>query len=141
MDLCDRSFPAGLTTEQYETAVEAEFGAADAPAILAKYPATGFASPKLALSRLIGDAEAVCEARRVARLIERTKTPVYLYSFEREVPRERRRRRHAAGQHRDTIKDNEFQDNRSRGIMLRPLSRDNVVKENTFTGNRVLAGS
>ena len=81
----DRSFPAGLTTEQYETTVEAEFGAADAPAILAKYPATDFASPKLALSRLIGDVEAVCEARRVARLIERTKTPVYLYSFEREV--------------------------------------------------------
>jgi len=81
----DRSFPAGLTTDQYETAVEAEFGAADAPAILAKYPATDFASPKLALSRLIGDVEAVCEARRVARLIERTKTPVYLYSFEREV--------------------------------------------------------
>jgi para-nitrobenzyl esterase len=81
----DRSFPAGLTTEQYETAVEVEFGAADAPAILAKYPATDFASPKLALSRLIGDVEAVCEARRVARLIERTKTPVYLYSFEREA--------------------------------------------------------
>ncbi|PYR56962.1 MAG: hypothetical protein DMF91_20650, partial [Acidobacteria bacterium] len=37
------------------------------------------------MSRLIGDVEAVCEARRVARLIERTKTPVYLYSFEREV--------------------------------------------------------
>ena len=27
----------------------------------------------------------VCEARRVARLISRTRTPVYLYSFEREV--------------------------------------------------------
>ena len=81
----DRSFPAGLTTEQYEATVEAEFGAADAAAILAKYPATEFATPKLALSRLIGDVEAVCEARRVARLIERTKTPVYLYSFEREV--------------------------------------------------------
>jgi para-nitrobenzyl esterase len=81
----DRSYPAGLTTEQYETAVEAEFGTADAPAILATYPASDFATPKLALSRLIGDVEAVCEARRVARLIERTKTPVYLYSFEREV--------------------------------------------------------
>jgi para-nitrobenzyl esterase len=81
----DRSYPAGLTTEQYETAVEAEFGTADAPAILATYPASDFATPKLALSRLIGDVEAVCEARRVTRLIERTKTPVYLYSFEREV--------------------------------------------------------
>ena len=35
--------------------------------------------------QLIGDAEYVCEARRVARLIEATKTPVYLYSFEYEV--------------------------------------------------------
>ena len=29
--------------------------------------------------------EYVCEARRVARLIARTKTPVFLYSFEYEV--------------------------------------------------------
>ena len=81
----DRSFPAGLTVEEYETAVASEFGVADAPAILAQYPATGFDSPKLALSRLVSDVEVVCEARRVARLVERTGTPVYLYSFEREV--------------------------------------------------------
>ena len=81
----DRSFPAGLTEEQFETAVATEFGAADAPAILAKYPVADFASPKLALSRLTGDVEMVCEARRVARLVERTGTPVYLYSFEREA--------------------------------------------------------
>lgn len=81
----DRSFPAGLTVEQYETAVATEFGAADAPAILAKYPVADFASPKLALSRLTSDVEMVCEARRVARLVERTGTPVYLYSFEREA--------------------------------------------------------
>jgi para-nitrobenzyl esterase len=81
----DRSFPAGLTADQYETAVATEFGASDAPAILAQYPVADFASPKLALSRLTGDVETVCEARRVARLVERTGTPVYLYSFEREV--------------------------------------------------------
>jgi len=81
----DRSFPLGLTTQQYETAVETEFGPADAPAILARYPAGDFPSPKLALTRLVGDVEAVCEARRVARLVERTRTPVYLYSFEREA--------------------------------------------------------
>ena len=81
----DRSFPAGLTEEQYETAVATEFGTADAPAILAKYPVADFASPKLALSRLTGDVEMTCEARRVARLVERTGTPVYLYSFEREA--------------------------------------------------------
>ena len=81
----DRSFPGGLTEAQYEAAVTTEFGAADAPGILAQYPAVDFASPKLALSRLTGDVEAVCEARRVARLVERTRTPVYLYSFEREA--------------------------------------------------------
>ena len=37
----------------------------------------------------------------------------------------------------NTIKENDFRDNSARGIMLRGLSRDNVVKENTFTGNRV----
>jgi len=81
----DRSFPPGLTVEQYEAAVETEFGAADASAILAMYLLAEFPSPKHALARLAGDVEYVCEARRVARLVERTRTPVYLYSFEREV--------------------------------------------------------
>src|SRR5262245_50510940 len=80
----NRSFPAGLTAEQYEAQVEAEFGA-DAAAILAKYPVDGYASPKDALAQVVTDAEYVCEATRVARLIERTKTPVFLYSFEYEV--------------------------------------------------------
>ena len=81
----DRSFPAGLTADQYETAVQNEFGA-DAAAILGEYPAARFASPKLALSQLSGDFEAVCEARRVGRAIARTRTPVFVYSFAREVP-------------------------------------------------------
>jgi len=34
---------------------------------------------------LAGDVEYVCEARRVSRLIARTKTPVFLYSFQYEV--------------------------------------------------------
>jgi parallel beta-helix repeat protein len=37
----------------------------------------------------------------------------------------------------NTIKENDFRNNRARGIMLRSSSSDNVVKENTFTGNRV----
>lgn len=80
----NRSFPAGLTDVQYQVAIEEEFGA-DAPLILAKYPAAHFASPKDALARLAGDAEYVCEGNRVAEMIERTKTPVFLYSFEHEV--------------------------------------------------------
>ena len=81
----DRSFPAGLTTTEYEAAVETEFGPVQASAILAMYPASDFASPKAALSQLTGDFEAVCEVRRIARLVERTRTPVYVYSFEHEV--------------------------------------------------------
>jgi para-nitrobenzyl esterase len=81
----DRSFPAGLTAEQYQAAVETEFGAAEAPAILSMYPIADFPSPKHALSRLTGDVEAVCEVRRVARLVSRTRTTVYQYSFDREV--------------------------------------------------------
>ena len=80
----NRSFPGDVTLEQYEAAVDAEFGA-DATPILARYPAADFASPKDALVKLAGDVEYVCEARRVARLIARTKTPVFLYSFEHEV--------------------------------------------------------
>jgi para-nitrobenzyl esterase len=80
----NRSFPSSITPDQYEGTVGTEFGA-DAPAILAAYPAADFPSPKDALVRLVGDVEYTCEARRIARLIERTKTPVYLYSFDREI--------------------------------------------------------
>ena len=81
----DRSFPANLTADQYQTAVETEFGAAEAPAILSMYPVADSPTPKHALSQLTGDFEAVCEARRVARLVSRTGTPVYQYSFEHEA--------------------------------------------------------
>jgi para-nitrobenzyl esterase len=80
----NRSFPGDVTLEQYEAAVDAEFGA-DAPTIRARYPASDFASPKDALVKLAGDVEYVCEARRVARLIAHARTPVFLYSFEYEV--------------------------------------------------------
>jgi para-nitrobenzyl esterase len=79
-----RSFPIDITVPQYEAAIETEFGpyASD---VLAAYPASAFASPKDALARIVGDVEYICEARRIARSIERTKTPVFLYSFEHEV--------------------------------------------------------
>lgn len=80
----NRSFPSGVTEAQYEATVATEFGA-DAAAVLAMYPLSEFASPKDALVRLVGDVDYTCEAQRVARLIEPTKTPVYLYSFEREI--------------------------------------------------------
>ena len=74
----DRSFPTGLTAAQFETAVQSEFGAF-APAFLARYRLQDFASPKDALAQITGDVEYICEAVRVARLIERTGNQVYLY--------------------------------------------------------------
>ena len=41
-----------------------------------------FAMPKDALAQVIGDVEFVCEAVRLGRLVSRTGTPVYIYSFE-----------------------------------------------------------
>lgn len=42
-----------------------------------------------------------------------------------------------AGSVGNTIKGNDFQDNLARGIMNRGATGANVIKENTFTGNRV----
>jgi para-nitrobenzyl esterase len=79
-----RSFPGGMTQEQYESALQTEFGA-DAPTILAAYPAADYDSPKSALAQLVTDAEYACAADRLAGLIERTDTPVYLYQFNYSV--------------------------------------------------------
>jgi len=76
----DRSFPNGLDVLQYERVVRTELRMG-ADAILRVYPATAFPTPKDALARLTGDAEVVCEARRVARVIHHDGAPVYVYSF------------------------------------------------------------
>jgi para-nitrobenzyl esterase len=75
-----RSFPGEMTQEQYESALQTEFGA-DAAAILAEYPAAEYDSPKHALAQAVTDAEYACGAERLARLVERTNTPLHLYQF------------------------------------------------------------
>jgi para-nitrobenzyl esterase len=84
-----RSFPSGVSLAQYEGWVMTEFGlyASD---ILNLYPAdldpaSNVPSPEEAMARVTGDAQFVCEGRRLARLIERTGTPTYLYSYEHEI--------------------------------------------------------
>ena len=84
----DRSFPGGLTPEQYDAALATEFGI-DAAAIQAAYPVADAGTPeeallrrKESLARIVGDAEFVCETRRVARFAERAGTRVFEYSFE-----------------------------------------------------------
>jgi para-nitrobenzyl esterase len=76
-----RSYPAGPDPLQYESWMLDEFGF-DAPRILAMYPPPSAPSATEQMARLAGDVQFVCEARRLARLIERTKTPTYLYSYD-----------------------------------------------------------
>ena len=52
----NRSFPAGLTAIQYETAIVTEFGA-DASLVLAKYPAAVVCKPKGARAPQAGGGE------------------------------------------------------------------------------------
>jgi para-nitrobenzyl esterase len=96
--LITRSFPSGVSLAQYEAWVTTEFGTA-APRVLAMYPASDFASPQEAMSRLVTDGQFVCEARRLGDLIadgglrgrgphpehdtgKRIKMPVYMYSYD-----------------------------------------------------------
>jgi para-nitrobenzyl esterase len=96
-----RSFPAGVTLAQYEAWVGNEFGDA-AASILARYPASHFASPQEAMARVVGDGQFLCETRRLATLIShggfpgqgplanigrgrRENVALFLYSYEYEL--------------------------------------------------------
>ncbi|HXW05942.1 MAG TPA: carboxylesterase family protein [Vicinamibacterales bacterium] len=79
-----RSFTSGVSLEDFEAWVSNEFGPS-AGGVLGLYPASSFASPMEAMAGVVGDAQFVCEARRLARLIERTGAPVFLYSYEYEI--------------------------------------------------------
>ena len=79
-----RSFGSGVSLEQYEGWVATEFGP-HAPAVLGLYAGAAAQSPIEAMARIVGDVQFVCEARRLARLIERTGTPAFVYSYEHEI--------------------------------------------------------
>jgi para-nitrobenzyl esterase len=86
----DRSFPNGLTADQYDDVLETEFGA-DAALVRSAYGAPDGATAEAALVRkdilasIVGDAEYVCETLRIARSVERTGTAVFEYSFQYEI--------------------------------------------------------
>jgi para-nitrobenzyl esterase len=79
-----RSFPLGVDLGVYEGWVWNEFGPY-APSVLALYAELATASPIEAMAKAVGDLQFACEARRVARAIERTGTPTYVYSYEHEI--------------------------------------------------------
>ena len=84
-----RSFPSGVSLARYENWVMTEFGP-HAPGVLDLYPAdvdpeSSVPSPEEAMARVTGDAQFVCEGRRLARLIERSRTPAYSYRYEYEI--------------------------------------------------------
>jgi para-nitrobenzyl esterase len=74
-----QSFPSGVNAAQYEGWVTNEFGSHGA-SVLDVYPAGVF--PIQTMATLVGDVQFICEARRLARAIESTNTPTYLYSYE-----------------------------------------------------------
>ena len=79
----------------YAEAVTRLFGAQSRDAILARYPAASFASPRAALEAATTDAYFTCTTRRVARLLTTAQTePVYTYFFTHALendPQERAR--------------------------------------------------
>ena len=79
-----RSFRSGVSLAQYEEWVNTEFGPY-ASAVLDLYTEQAAQSPIEAMARIVGDVQFVCEGRRLARLIERTGTPTFLYSYEYEI--------------------------------------------------------
>jgi para-nitrobenzyl esterase len=79
-----RSFGSGVSRAQYEGWVHSEFGSY-ASAVLGLYAEQAAQSPIEAMARIVGDVQFVCEGRRLARLIERTGTPTFLYSYEYEI--------------------------------------------------------
>jgi para-nitrobenzyl esterase len=79
-----RSFTAGVTASQYEAWVTTEFGP-HAASVLGLYAEAAAASPIETMARIVGDGQFACEARRLARVIEQTGTPVFLYSYEYEI--------------------------------------------------------
>jgi para-nitrobenzyl esterase len=84
-----RSFPSGVSLAQYETWVTTEFGP-NATGVLSLYPAdldpaSSVPLPIEAMALVTGDVQFACEARRLARAIERTGTPTYLYSYEHQI--------------------------------------------------------
>jgi para-nitrobenzyl esterase len=76
-------FPAGITDETtYEAAAHTLFGLAIGDAVLARYPASSYASPLDAFIHAVTDAYFVCVNRRIARALSAVQTePVRRFDY------------------------------------------------------------
>lgn len=75
------SIGLGITTPAaYEYAIRAAF-AAKADAVLARYPAAAYATPKAALDAVVTDAVFACPARRLVRQVAGGGAAAFLYQF------------------------------------------------------------
>jgi para-nitrobenzyl esterase len=73
-----------LTAAQYPKVIAAQFGAKAAPAVLAHYPLSAFASPDLAFAKVLTDSEFSCPALLADLLTLRSGT--YAYEFSDPAP-------------------------------------------------------
>ena len=64
------------------TALERQFGAGSAEAILKVYPLSSFPTPRAALARIVGDARLVCTTHDTALLASAAGRPVWMYNFD-----------------------------------------------------------
>ncbi|MCL4228254.1 MAG: carboxylesterase family protein [Myxococcales bacterium] len=76
-----REAPASLSAAQYEALVRAQYGAI-ADAVLARYPAAAYPTPRAAYVRLTTDSRFVCPSREIAASADQGQTePVHRYFF------------------------------------------------------------
>jgi para-nitrobenzyl esterase len=71
-----------ITESDYESALQANFGASSVPSILALYPAASYPSPQAAYIATVTDAYFTCSTRRIARMIAPSQPePVWRYLY------------------------------------------------------------
>ena len=75
-----QAVPAVGSEAEYRALVTAQFGLL-APLVLARYPASAFATPRKALVAVTTDSRFVCPSRRFARAAAKGGSPVFRYFF------------------------------------------------------------
>lgn len=80
-DETGNSAPLNLSEAEYTALIRTQFGVPLGDIILARYPASSYASPAAAYVALSTDVQFICPARRLARAAAVYSQPVYAYRF------------------------------------------------------------